>query len=71
MSIPKLVDVPFVDGPRKVAEYLAVLFKQYDIPTYRLTYEKAVVRVNKTMERRYIWGRIDDIRTEHIKKYST
>jgi len=71
MSIPELEDVPFVDGPRKIQKYLAVLFKARGIPTHQLTFEQSVARMNKANEHNFVSTYFDDIKAEHLRKYGS
>lgn len=68
-NFPSVVTLPFKDGVRDVPEHIAVLLKQYLIPTHEMTYDKAIERMNWHNANKAVNDQFDQIRSGHLREF--
>lgn len=59
-----MAEVEFRDAVREVPDHLADLMAGID--TYRMTYDEAVIEVNRLLQRRPVDAAFDDIVKQHF-----
>jgi hypothetical protein len=70
-NFPSVVTMPFTDGARDVPEHIAVLLKQYKIPTHEMTYDKAIERMNWHNAEKAVSDQFAKIQTDHLTRFGT